>query len=113
VIAVCMSPNCERWHSSKTMTTCPSKIACPLLAAMKVESFWIVVMMIVAVGVLQLLLELDARRGVGVGRALLEAVVLLHRLVVEVLAVDDEEHLVDRGHRRRELCGLEARQRLP
>jgi hypothetical protein len=62
----------------------------------EVASFWIVVMMMRAFGVLQLLLELGGRR-VRVGRALLEAVVLAHRLVVEVLAVDDEEHLVDPG----------------
>ena len=62
-------------------------------------------------GVAQLLLELGGRR-IRVGRALLEAVVLAHRLVVEVLAVDDEEHLVDPGHSRRELSRLEAREGL-
>ena len=62
--------------------------------------------------VFQLLLE-DRRRGVGVGRALLEAVVLAHRLVVEILAVDDEEHLVDVGELRGQLGRLEAGQVLP
>ncbi len=32
------------------MTTWPPKIACPLLAPTKVDSFWIVVMMILALG---------------------------------------------------------------
>ena len=61
---------------------------------MKRASFWIVVMMIRAFGSSSCRLS-TLRRGVRVGRALLEAVVLPHRLVVEVLAVDDEEHLVD------------------
>lgn len=62
-------------------------------------------------GIFQLLLE-DPRRCVGVGRTLLKAVVLLHGLVVEVLAVDDEEHLVDCGKRAGQLGGLEAGERL-
>ena len=37
----------------------------------------------------------DCRGGVAVRRALLKAVVFLHRLVVQVLAVNDEKHLVD------------------
>jgi len=45
--------------------------------------------------------------GVAVGGALLEAVVLLHRLVVEVLAIDHEEHLVDVVEARGKLGGLE------
>ena len=51
-------------------------------------------------------------RPVGVGRALGEAVVLAHRLVVEVLAVHDEEHLVDALDAAGELRALEARERL-
>jgi len=46
--------------------------------------------------ILELLLE-DASRGVRVRGALLEAVVLTHRLVVEVLAIDHKQHLVDVG----------------
>ncbi|OPZ48320.1 MAG: hypothetical protein BWY91_03212 [bacterium ADurb.BinA028] len=51
-MAVCISPNWERWHSSKMMTTCPSKMVWPLLAGelTKVASFWIVVMMMRASG---------------------------------------------------------------
>ena len=52
------------------------------------------------------------RRCIAVRRALLEAVVLLHRLVVEILAVDHEEHLLDLRHRRGELRRLERGQRL-
>ena len=37
----------------------------------------------------------DCRGGIAVRRALLKAVVFLHRLVVQVLAVNDEQHLVD------------------
>ena len=37
----------------------------------------------------------DCRGGIAVRRALLKAVVLLHRLVVQILAVNDEQHLVD------------------
>ncbi|MEZ4499107.1 MAG: hypothetical protein R2839_03380 [Thermomicrobiales bacterium] len=39
-------------HSSKTITTCPVKMACPLLAGalIKVDSFWMVVMMMRAAG---------------------------------------------------------------
>lgn len=44
VIAVCMSPNWERWHSSKMMTMCPSQIECPWLRAMKFDRFWIVML---------------------------------------------------------------------
>ena len=47
-----------------------------------------------------------------VGRTLLESVVLAHGLVVEVFAVDDEQHLVDVGELGCELRGLEARERL-
>ena len=52
------------------------------------------------------------RRRIAVRRALLETVVLLHRLIIEILAVDDEEHLVDAGQRRRELRRLERGQGL-
>ena len=44
--------------------------------------------------VLKLTLQ-DCRGGIAVCRALLKAVVLLHRLVVQILAVNDEQHLVD------------------
>ena len=54
----------------------------------------------------------DGRRGVAVGAVLLQVVVLLHRLVVEVLAVHHEEHLLDVGLLRGQLCGLEAGERL-
>ena len=36
-----------------------------------------------------------ARRRIRVGRAFLEPLVLAHRLVVEILAVDDEQDLLD------------------
>ena len=45
--------------------------------------------------VLQLALE-DSGGGVAVGRALFKAVVLLHSLVIQILAVYHKQHLVDR-----------------
>ncbi len=54
----------------------------------------------------------DVAVRVGVGATLLEAVVLLHGLVVEVLAIDDEEHLLDAIDVLGELCGLERGERL-
>ena len=45
--------------------------------------------------------------GVGVGTILLEIVVLLHGLIVEVFAVDDEEHFINFGHTRGELRRFE------
>ena len=44
--------------------------------------------------ILQLAFE-DGSRGVAVGRAFLEAVVLLHGLVIQILAVYHKQHLVD------------------
>ena len=35
--------------------------------------------------------------GIAVGRSLLKAVILLHRLVVQVLPIDHKEDLVDVG----------------
>ncbi len=61
--------------------------------------------------VLKLLLQY--RRGcVRVCRALLEPVILTHRLVVEVLAIHDEQHLVHTRHLRGELRCLERSERL-
>ena len=57
-------------------------------------SFWIVVTMIREFGFCSCRLSSAVDLG-AVDRVLLEAVVLPHRLVVEVLAVDDEQHLVD------------------
>ena len=45
---------------------------------------------------LQLLFQ-DRGIGIGVGGALLESVVFAHRLVVQILSVNDEKHLVDIG----------------
>ena len=50
--------------------------------------------------------------GVTVRRALFKAVVFLHRLIIQVLAVYDEQHLVDIRQLRRQLRGLERRERL-
>ena len=50
--------------------------------------------------------------GVGVCRALLEAVIFLHRLVVQVLAVYHKQHLVDVGQLRCQPCRFEGSQRL-
>ncbi len=61
--------------------------------------------------VLQLPFE-DLRVAVAVDGVLLETVVLLHRLVVQVLAVDDEQHLVDALHPGDEAGGLEGGQGL-
>ena len=63
------------------------------------------------VRVFELLLQ-HGRRGVGVRGALLEPVVLPHGLVVEVLAIHDEQDLVDARQFRSELRGLERGQRL-
>lgn len=54
----------------------------------------------------------DGRRGVGVGGPLLEPVVLAHGLVVQILAVNDEDDLVDPGHHGGQLGGLERDQGL-
>ena len=54
----------------------------------------------------------DVGAGVAVGGAFLKAVVLLHRLVVQVLAVDDKHHLVDEVELRGQPCRLEGGQRL-
>ena len=50
--------------------------------------------------------------GVGVCRSLLEAVILLHRLIVQVLAVYHKQHLVDVGQLRCQPCRFEGGQRL-
>ena len=63
------------------------------------------------VGVFHLPLQ-NGGAGVTVRRALFKAVVFLHRLIIQVLAVYDERHLVDIRKLRRELCGLERRERL-
>ena len=41
----------------------------------------------------------------------MESVVLLHRLIIEILAVNDEQDLVDRRNLRHQLCSLETRER--
>ena len=46
--------------------------------------------------VLELLFQ-DRGRGIAVGGALFKAVIFLHRLVVEVFSVHNEQHLVDAG----------------
>ena len=50
--------------------------------------------------------------GVGVCRSLLEAVIFLHGLIVQVLAVYHEQHLVDIGQLRCQPCRFERSQRL-
>ena len=50
--------------------------------------------------------------GVGVCRSLLEAVILLHSLIVQVLAVYHKQHLVDVGQLRCQPCRFEGGQRL-
>ena len=50
--------------------------------------------------------------GVGVCCALLEAVIFLHGLVVQVLAVYHKQHLVDVGQLRCQPCRFERSQRL-
>ena len=64
-----------------------------------------------AVGVFELLGQ-DRRGLAAIHRALLEAVVLAHGLIVQVLAVYDEHDLVDACHGARELGRLEAGERL-
>ena len=49
---------------------------------------------------------------VTVRRTLFKAVVFLHRLIIQILAVYDEQHLVDIRQLRRQLRGLERRERL-
>ena len=63
------------------------------------------------VRVFKLLLQ-DGSRRVRVRGSLLEPVVFPHGLVVEVLAVNNEQHLVDPRHLGRELGRLERCQRL-
>ena len=60
--------------------------------------------------VLELLFQ-DRGRGIAVRGALLKAVIFLHRLVVEVFSVHDEQHLVDAGQLGGKARGFEARQR--
>ena len=62
------------------------------------------------VRVFQLLLQ-DSGGRVAVGGTLFKAVVLLHRLVVQVLSIHHEEHFLDAGHHRGELGGLERGER--
>ena len=50
--------------------------------------------------------------GVGVCRSLLEAVILFHSLVVQILAVYHKQHLVDIGQLRCQPCRFEGGQRL-
>ena len=54
----------------------------------------------------------DRGAGVGVCRSLLEAVILFHSLVVQVLAVYHKQHLVDVGQLRCQPCRFEGSQRL-
>ena len=63
------------------------------------------------IAVFQLPFE-DRRGRIAVRRALFKAVVLLHRLIVEVLPVHDEEYFVNIRKARRELSGLKGGQRL-
>ena len=64
-----------------------------------------------AVRILQLALQ-DGGVGVGVGRTFFKAVVLLHGLVVQVLAVNHKQHLVYFRHLGGNLGSLEGSQRL-
>ena len=63
------------------------------------------------IAVLQLPFE-DRRGCIAVRRALFEAVVLFHRLIVEILPVHDEEHFIDIRKARRKLGGLKRSQGL-
>lgn len=49
----------------------------------------------------------DGGAGVAVGGAFFEAVVLFHRLIVEVFSVDDKEHFVDKQQAGSKLGGFE------
>ncbi len=62
--------------------------------------------------ILQLTFQ-NRRARIAVGRLALEFVVLAHRLVVEVFAVNHEQHLVDVGQSARQLRRLERGERLP
>ena len=53
----------------------------------------------------------DCRRGVAVRRTLFKAVILFHGLIVEVFAVNHEQHLVDIRQLRSQSCRLERGQR--
>ena len=63
------------------------------------------------IGVFHLPLQ-NGGAGVTVRRTFFKAVVFLHRLIIQVFAVYDEQHLVDIRQLRRQLCGLERRERL-
>ena len=106
VMDVCISPNCERWHSSKMIDHVAAVDGVLLVASRRTElSFWIVVMMIAGVRVLELPLQ-DGGGRVGVGGALLESLVLAHRLVVEVLAVHHEHDLARHSGSRLASCAV-------
>ena len=62
------------------------------------------------VGVFHLPLQ-NGGAGVAVRRTFFKAVVFLHRLIIQVLAVYDEQHLVDIRQLRRQLRGLERCER--
>ena len=55
---------------------------------------FIIVGISLAVFVFNLALQ-DAGASVAVGRTFFKAIILFHRLIVEILAVDDKQHLVD------------------
>ena len=123
------SPNWERWHSSKMKTmrlsrsgsSCSLKVACRLFRLLVALAVFVQReaelldggdddLVGVVVG------EQTADEGVGVGvfldAAFLEAVELLARLPVEVLAVHDEEAFVDVGVVLEQGGGLEGGERL-
>ena len=62
------------------------------------------------VGIFELLLQYLCGC-VAVGGPLLELFIFLHGVVIQILAVDHKEHLVDAGHPAGQLCGLERGQR--
>ena len=62
------------------------------------------------VGVFQLLFQ-DSRRSIGVGRTFLEAVILLHGLVVQILTVYHKQDLVDIRQFRCQSSSLKAGER--
>ena len=54
----------------------------------------------------------NRRTGIAVGSTLLKAVIFLHGLVIEILAVYDKENLINKIELRSQSCSLEAGQGL-
>ena len=121
LMALWFSPNCERWHSSKMKTIRLSRSGFEALdvvalcsAAVERQAELLDGADDDLVGVVVGQQAADERAGVGVllDAPFLEAVELLAGLAIEVLAVHDEEALLDVGVVLQERGGFEGGERL-